>query len=189
MRTYKFFAVLMSLVLLISFLSEGVLYAKTFRSNVSNESEVEKNERILRVAFEEAAVYNPQKEELEFDEYALKEGLTPEEYNDLAPKLKRKGVLLSGSNSNIINYDVRPDWDKVFGKEKRTEFINKCTADELSATYGEKAAKAIAKLIVAKNYKKAAKELVKRGLKASNLVYNGGRIVGVCIYRANKKGL
>ncbi len=50
-------------------------------------------------------------------------------------------------------------------QRKRQEYIDNCIGNELSKTYGIKASKSLIQIIKSKDYKKAAKEILKKRLK------------------------
>ncbi|WP_440862439.1 hypothetical protein, partial [Staphylococcus shinii] len=102
--------------------------------------------------------------------------------------LKDNNQLISDvSEDGTIKELNQPDWRAKMGGTKSGAYVDKCVGNELSKTYGKKAAKAIASFVLNKNYKKAAKELAKRGMKASGNIVTLSGILGKCLYKANQK--
>lgn len=156
-------------------------------TNDYSDKEVAEIENTLKVLYDDAGVYNEKTKSLQFKDSVLKNELSDSEYNRIVGDLKSNNQLISDVSEGVTKEVNQPDWRARIGNEKAAAYVDKCVGNKLSNTYGKKAAKAIATLVLNKNYKKAAKELAKRGLKASGNIVTLSSILGKCLYQANKK--
>lgn len=177
--------------LLIGFSGEAFVHAADINTTQQvSQSEIDENARILEVMYDQAAVYNEETDMLEFKESVLKQNLETSEYNKIIGDLRKNNQLVKEQNMTLEGGVHHINWrSKLGGKkgEKVGAYVDKCVAKEASNTYGPKAAKTITKLILAENYKKAAKEIAKRGLKVSGNIGTLSQILGKCLAKGQAK--
>ncbi|MGW7927282.1 hypothetical protein [Staphylococcus xylosus] len=187
----KALSAVLAVTLLFGFSGEAFVHAEdTNTTQQVNQSEIDKNAHILEVMYDQAAVYNEETDMLEFKESVLKQNLDSTEYNEIIGDLRQNNQLAEEQNTAFRAGVHHVNWRaKLNGKkgEKVGAYVDKCVANEASNTYGPKAAKAITKLILAEDYKKAAKEIAKRGLKVSGNVVTLSQILATCLSQAQAK--
>ncbi|MBF7026003.1 hypothetical protein [Staphylococcus kloosii] len=178
---------LVAFTLLVSVLSP-LAKAKEVDNQANNQQNEQELEKVLKTLYDDAGVYDEKEQSLKFKDSVLRKELSKEQYNNIIGDIKNENKLVNDVDDNgVTKEDYRPDWRAQMGSEKQGAYVDKCVGNKLSNTYGKKAAKAVAKFVLAKNYKKAAKELAKRGLKATGNIGTLSSILGQCLFAAHKK--
>lgn len=187
----KSLALLMVMSILLGFSGESFVQAKEISKNDSttqnaNQKEIDETAHSLEVIYDDAAVYNEETDTLEFKESILKQKLSSSQYNEISKTLEQDGLLVK--DIGVLTPELnQPNWRAKLGSEKKGAYADKCVANEVNNTYGPKGAKAIAELILAQNYQKAAWEIAKRGIKISSNIGNLAGILTKCIAKTNNK--
>lgn len=159
------------------------------------EEDVEELAGVLEVIFEKGIIYDENGSEIGYDKEIINEELSGTEYSDLIDDFEEKGLFLNSDNKNYFSYDELENFGDVLpmvqasGKSKRDAYIDNCLVGKLSDSFGVGAITTVVEAIRQKSFIKAAKELLKVGVKGGGIVITLGWMLTSCIASADKKGL
>lgn len=177
-----------SITLVVSFIltSLNVQHIKAQKvDNNYNEKEVQELAAVLELIYDKSAIYDGESEIIGFNKKILENGLKDlPEYNYLIDEFEEGNLLIqtnqSSSEFSTFAYKRNPKWQQA---------NNKCISRELKSAFGPAAATAIINAVKNKAWKKAAKKLLKLGIKSSlpGLMGTLGYISVKCGEEANMK--
>lgn len=181
----KIILTVLSMVVIYSVVGEG--YFSQASSLKTKEDEVNKLAKELEVIFEQASVY--QGETLVgFDKQTIIDKIEGDNKQEIIHEFESKDLFVDKNNINngAIMSKVSKKASVV---QKRRNYYNKCIGNKLNGSYGPTAATAVFSYIYNKQYKMAAKKLIKLGIKGSvpGLIGNLAYIQISCGISADRK--
>lgn len=189
-----------SLALLLGFSTETFVDAQEIHNNENNQSQVQQTnqfnqEEVDRVAnvlkvlneHRDAIVFNEDNTSVKIKASVLQQEMSESEYNDVITDLDKEGLIANETVSYHRGVGQGMPDKRTKKQRKRQEYVDNCIGNELSKTYGIKATKSLVKIIKSKDYKKAAKEVVRKGTKAGNVVYTLSKMLVKCQVKGVKK--
>ncbi|WP_368653754.1 hypothetical protein AB4Y30_01450 [Ornithinibacillus sp. 4-3] len=168
----------------VSVLSGKVVAAEENKSDNYTEEDVEELAHVLEILFDKGIIYDENGVQKGFDRELVKKELSDTEYSDLISDLEDENLLYD-SNEELISNNV-PIFS-IASKTPREAYLDKCITNELSNAFGLAAAKTIIDAIKNKSFKKAAKALLKAGIKGVGVPVTLGYILTSCLIKTDKK--
>ncbi|HHT9657198.1 hypothetical protein [Staphylococcus caprae] len=182
-----------SLAIVLGFSSESFADAQEIHNqNNQGSQQEEKVDRVANVLkvyneHEDAIVYDDTNQTAKVKASVLQQEMPTKEYNEVITDLDKEGMVANETTNYHRGLGEGIPDNRTKNQKKRKSYIDDCAGNELSKTYGKKAANAVKKIVLSKDYKKAAKKLVKRGVKSGNIVYTLGKILYKCTSKGAKK--
>ena len=182
-----------SLAIVLGFSSETFADAQEIHNqnnqNAQQEEKVDRVANVLKVynEHEDAIVYNDKNQSAKVKASVLQREMPTTEYNEVISDLNEEGIVANETTDYHRGIGEGMPDRRTKNQKKRQDVVDNCLGNELSKTYGKKAARAIKKIVLSKDYKKAAKKLVKRGFKSGNILYSLSRMLYKCTYKGFKK--
>ena len=188
-----------SLVLLLGFSTETFVDAQEIHNRENNQTQVQQNNQtnqedidrlasVLKVLNEhkDAIVFNEDNKSVKFKASVLQQEMSVSEYNKVITDLDKEGLVANETSYRRGVGQGMPD-TRTKKQRKRQAYVDNCIGNELSKTYGIKASKSLIQIIKSKDYKKAAKEILKKETKATNVVFTLSKMLIKCQNKGVKK--
>lgn len=171
--------------------SSGKVAAATNKNGNYTEDDVDELANVLEVFFEKGVIYDEDGTPKGYDRDILKKELSESEYSSLIDYLEDENVLFDSDNESNFTYEELDFSDlpklRAAGKTPKEAYVDNCIVDELNNAFGLAAVTGVVQAIKEKSFKKAAKKLLKSGVKGVGVPVTLGWILSTCLVKADKK--
>ncbi|GAQ18534.1 hypothetical protein OPHB3_2475 [Oceanobacillus picturae] len=200
-RFLRFVSFSLVVALLITTINTTILSSKVAAATVTTtdngdytQEDVEELAGVLEILFEKGIIYDENGAEIGYDKEIIKEELSGTEYSSWIDEIEEEGLLFNSDNENYFTHNELKNNNNspklmAAGKSKRDAYLDKCITAKLSESFGPVAITAIVHSIRKKSFIKAAKQLLKMGIKSGGIAISLGWMLSSCIRSADKKGL
>lgn len=196
-RFLRFVSFSLVVALLLTTINTTILSGKAAAATVTNDNEdyteedVEELAGLLEILFEKGIIYDENGTRKGYDREIFKKELAGTEYSSLIDDFEDENLLLDLDNENNFTYEELNFSNlpklRAAGKTPREAYVDQCIVDELNNAFGLAAAKGLVDAIKEKSFKKAAKLLLKAGVKGVGVPVTLGYILTTCLIKGDKK--